>query len=164
MPIKQELEDRQALEKANFELKMKVIYLEDALKKYSVDDLQSSNNDMEEISRLETLVDEKNNEIEQKNVLILKANTAIEALKAEILRIRSEESEHVAYQNDLEERVKQLTDSESQIVADLNQKIFRLQNQMEEYKRNIKSESEEALIEKKQVKKIHYIVNFIYIY
>ena len=120
LSLNQDLKERQTLEKSNFDLKMTIFQLEDQLK--MAKEQQTFVITDEEIISLKT-------ELEQKNLLIMKAKAAIEALKAETIRVRNEEIENHKYQKDLEERIVLLTENEDTITAEFKRQFSKLETQ-----------------------------------
>lgn len=101
-------EARQVLEKANFDLKMKVFYLEESLKNSSKNDDGASDEARSENESLRYQLQDKNVELDQRNVLLGKAKKAMEGLKSQIEFLKSQDSDRSRRQNDLEERTSQL--------------------------------------------------------
>lgn len=137
LSLKNELEERQALEKANFELKMKVIQLEEALSKSSKMDAFKASSESSETTALKQQLESKNNELEQKNLLIAKAKKALEALealKSEALRLRSEEAEHKQIRRELEERLIALSTNESSMTVEFKKRFHELEVQFSSLK------------------------------
>jgi chromosome segregation ATPase len=92
--VREETERVASLERMNFDLKMKVFYMEEQMRKLSdsagqedaADELREQNN------QLRGDLEERTLEVEQRNALLVKAKQAIEALKAEVAKLRSEDS------------------------------------------------------------------------
>jgi hypothetical protein len=107
--LREEQEERQRLEKVNFDLKMKLFYQESSTKRSvsgQVDNLQSypaiaSSHSTEFMFQLE----EKSFELEQRNILLVRAKQAIEALKIELEKQRVDSSRRVT---DLDAQLKRL--------------------------------------------------------
>ena len=141
------LQERQNLEKANFDLKMKIFYLEDALKRFTGEDAdldgsgtgRGPNKSYEDMKKE---IEEKNNEIEQKNVLILKAKAAIEALKAETQKFKLDADENDNYTKSLEERCVKATENEIMITAEFKKQHLKLEGEFAQLRR----ENEEKTI------------------
>jgi chromosome segregation ATPase len=137
LSLKNELEERQALEKANFELKMKVIQLEEALSKSSKIDAFKTSSDTSEMVALRQQLESKSNELEQKNLLIAKAKKALEALetlKSQALQLRSEEAEHKQIRRELEERIIALSTNESTVTEEFKKRFHALEVQFSSLK------------------------------
>ena len=130
--LRRELEERQQLEKANFELKMKVLQLEDAFQvsrngdKVSASDADSAKT---EIMNLRLELDEKAIELEQRNILLLKAKAAIQALK-------SDKNKHQEEFSSLMNRKIELEGEFKRVKTEQDQMEQRYELQMEEFKRN----------------------------
>ena len=134
--LREEQEDRQRLEKANFDLKMKVYYLEENLKRYQdgednfdirVEQARS------EITSLKLQLEEKNTEVDQRNLLLIKAKSAIEALKSELERLRVESSG----KSDLEDRLKKLKQQNEDMETEYRAQISQLEAQLSTARQNL---------------------------
>ena len=134
LAYKHDMEERQSLEKSNFELKMKVFHLEDALKRIT----EGESND------LKAELEGKNVEIEQKNVLILKAKAAIQALKDENQRLSTEDSGNGEYQRMLEEKVQAMLENEKTITLEFKRQFSMVESQFKDLK-SAHAEKDEAL-------------------
>jgi chromosome segregation ATPase len=130
--LRDETDEKKRLEKHNLDLKMKVMYLEENMKK-----LSSSHNfgqhhhaDVESIeadlSALRLQLEEKEIELEQRNLLLMKAKGAIEGLKSEIARLKVDGSKQTV----LEERVQQLKISYELMESELKSNISQLELQL----------------------------------
>lgn len=126
--LKEEHDERQKLEKSNFDLKMRVYYLEEALKKFQDTDLGNSDNDelASEVSTLRLDLEEKKIELERRNLLLIKAKGAIETLKNEMERLKSENDGF----KDQEDRVHRLKQLNEHVEADYHAQIAELENQL----------------------------------
>lgn len=128
--LREEQEEKARLEKSNFDLKMKVYYLEESLKKMNegvhMHDMQSEHA-RTEINTLKLQLEEHQVDLEQRNLLLIKSKSAIEALKAEIERLRRE----VAQQQELEERVRRLKQLNDDTETDYRLQIAQLESQLE---------------------------------
>jgi len=131
LSLKHELEERQALEKANFELKMKVIQLEESLSKFSRAEIFAGASEAGETTTLRQQLESKTNELEQKNVLIAKAKTAIEALK-----LKDEGNTKTI--GELEEKVDALAVNERAITGEFKKQFDKLDAQF----KTLKSEND----------------------
>ncbi|KAJ1438837.1 hypothetical protein B484DRAFT_392077 [Ochromonadaceae sp. CCMP2298] len=127
--LREEQEEKQRLEKSNFDLKMKVYYLEEGLKRFQ-DGEEEHDGQYEtmrvERSKMKMEMEEKNIDIEQRNMLLLKSKSAIDALKMEIERLRAEGS----HSTDLEERVRRLKQLNDDMEGDLRGQISCLEQQL----------------------------------
>jgi hypothetical protein len=127
--LRDEQEEKQKLEKANFDLKMKVYYLEENLKRFhdgeNMNDVQTDNQKVE-ISKLKLQLEDKQIDLEQRNLLLIKSKNAIEALKNEIERLRNENDHH----QDLEDRIRKLKLLNEDIETDYRGQIAQLEQQL----------------------------------
>eukprot|EP01032_Pedospumella_encystans_P027948 gene27948-31570_t len=127
--LRDEQEEKQRLEKANFDLKMKVYYLEESLKRFqdgeNMSDVQTDNQKIE-ISKLKLQLEDKQIDLEQRNLLLIKSKNAIEALKTEIERLRNENDHH----HDLEDRIRRLKQLNEDIETDYRGQITQLEQQL----------------------------------
>jgi hypothetical protein len=159
--LRSENEDKEYLIKNNFDLKMKVYYLEENLRK--IKENGSSNSlmgvNMEYVEELKTnnlnlklQLDEKVIEMEQRNSLLIKAKTAIETLKSEINRLRSEANSDSNKSSDMEQKLRNLvrsneeTESKQRMrIEQLEMQIMTLQQALS-LKEHTTSNSEEKLV------------------
>jgi chromosome segregation ATPase len=127
--LREEQEEKQKLEKVNFDLKMKIYYLEESLKRFQdgeqVHDVQTDHF-KNEIHKLKLQLEEKQVDLEQRNLLLIKSKNAIESLKTEIERLRSECDHH----QDLEERVRRLKQLNDEVEADYRNQLSNLERQL----------------------------------
>jgi len=149
--LRDEQEDKQRLEKSNFDLKMKVYYLEESLKRFqdgeSMSDIQTDNQKVE-ISKLKLQLEDKQIDLEQRNLLLIKSKNAIEALKTEIERLRNENDHH----QDLEDRIRRLKQLNEDIEADYRGQITQLEQQLSSARQLVDSRTiEKATSEDKMV-------------
>ena len=128
--LREEHEEKQRIEKSNFDLKMKVYYLEENLKRYQdgehATDVQSEHLKIE-ISKLKLQLEDKQVDLEQRNLLLIKSKNAIEALKTEIERLRIDNN----HQQDLEERIRRLKQLNEDIENDYRTQITQLEQQLQ---------------------------------
>ena len=75
------------LKKENFDLKMKIFYMTERLKRSGVRD--SEEDLAEENVQQKMLIDEKDREITHRNRLLVQAKSAIDALKTELMETKS---------------------------------------------------------------------------
>ena len=140
--LKEEYEERQKLEKNNFELKMKIYYLEESLKRYQDgeqnNDLQSVNHQIE-IEKLKRQIDDKHIDLEQRNLLLMKSKNAIEALKIEVDRLR-QDNEHA---HDLEDRVRKLNQLNKDVENTYLEKISDMEFQLLSLRKVIENKDKE---------------------
>ena len=149
--LRDEQEEKQRLEKANFDLKMKVYYLEESLKRFqdgeNMSDVQTDNQKIE-ISKLKLQLEDKQIDLEQRNLLLIKSKNAIEALKTEIERLRNENDHH----HDLEDRIRRLKQLNEDIEADYRGQITQLEQQLSAARQMVDSKTiEKATSEDKMV-------------
>lgn len=134
------------LEKSNFDLKMKVYYLEEKLKTLNTTENDAIGPVHDQNWNGESLATPLCSqqcanlrfEIEQKNSLLWKAKGTIEQLKSELQRIRSAE----AQQEDLETRLLQLRDGNIALEEDFNRRHLAYEKQISDLRRQITDKSE----------------------
>jgi chromosome segregation ATPase len=92
--VRDEAERVASLERTNFDLKMKVFYMEEQMRKLSesANQADAAEDLREQNQQLRGDLEERTLEVEQRNALLVKAKQAIEALKAEVTKLRSEDS------------------------------------------------------------------------
>lgn len=165
--LRDEQEEKQRLEKSNFDLKMKVFYLEESLRRFQdgEDAIDSKSEKYRaDINRLQIQLEEKQVDLEQRNLLLMKAKSAIEALKSEIERMRNEaEQNHVL--EDRFRRLKQLNDNHE---SDHRVQVSQLEHQLAITRQALEAKDlERANLEDKMVSLRNFIVcfdNFFTIY
>lgn len=150
--LRDEQEEKQKLEKSNFDLKMKVYYLEESLKRFQdgehMTDVQSDHQRIE-ISKLKLQLEDKQVDLEQRNLLLIKSKNAIEALKTEIERLRNENDHH----QDLEDRIRRLKQLNDELEQDYRAQIAQLEQQLSSARQQIDSrEIEKSSAEDKAVR------------
>lgn len=155
--LRDEQEEKQKLEKSNFDLKMKVYYLEESLKRYqdgeNMVDAQSDHHKIE-ISKLKLQLEDKQIDLEQRNLLLIKSKNAIEALKTEIERLRNENDHH----QDLEDRIRRLKQLNDELEQDYRGQISQLEQQLSAARQQIDArEIEKSSAEDKAVSFIFYL-------
>eukprot|EP01038_Epipyxis_sp_PR26KG_P004415 gene4415-6242_t len=103
--MKDDLEERQQLERANFDLKMKIYFLEESLKRTHDHErgieLQTDRSRLE-ISNMKLLLEEKQIELDQRNLLLMKSKNAIESLKKENELLVQQRDDFIGKLNQLE--------------------------------------------------------------
>eukprot|EP00981_Chlorochromonas_danica_P002142 scaffold428_cov168-Ochromonas_danica.AAC.7 len=148
--LKEEYEERQRLERQNFDLKLRVFHLEETIKKLQDTEVRHEVNQgmvRSEVSDLKLQLEEKSIEVEQRDLLLMKAKSAIEAMKSELERCKQE----IEKQSDLEERIKRLRQMNDEIELDYKNQLYKLDaelassRQMVGYKEQEKSMLEEKL-------------------
>lgn len=142
--LREEQEEKSKLEKSNFDLKMKVYYLEESLKRYQdgedMNDSQSINYRME-IDKLKLLLEDKQVDLEQRNLLLMKSKNAIEALKTEIERLRQDNEHHY----ELEDRFRRLKQVNEDIEKDSKNQIVHIETQLNILRKSIETKDKERL-------------------
>lgn len=123
--LREEADEKQQLEKSNFDLKMKVYYLEENLRKLSSQTALGEDT-KGDVTSLKLQLEEKTIELEQRNLLLLKAKGAIEGLKGEVKRLKTESGKS----EDLEERVRALKQSNDNMEAEYRMQLTRLEHQL----------------------------------
>lgn len=129
--LKEEALIKAQLEKNNFDLKMRVYYLEEKLTKLASGEtgaalLAGGHHDDSLSNSLKLQVEEKNIELEQRNVLLLKAKTAIDNLKKEIDRNKIDQSK----QQELEDRLRRLKVAQDEMDADYKSQISEIEQHL----------------------------------
>jgi chromosome segregation ATPase len=140
-----EIEEKQKLEKDNFDLKMKVYYLEDALRQVSsgassgeVEELQSENN------QLRSKLQENAIDLEHRNTLLVKAKGAIEALKGEMERIRAQLEAKTSKEHQLNHQLHSVSRGGESSDENLRQRIAILETENSQLSKSL-TEKQEAL-------------------
>jgi chromosome segregation ATPase len=124
-------DEKSWLEKSNFDLKMKVYYLEENLKKMMDSGAESASDELKnEIASLRLQLEERNIEVEQRNALLLKAKAAIEALKSEIGKLRDEKSTENSRQEEYEFKLRQVQRQSEDAESKYRAQIDRLESQI----------------------------------
>lgn len=140
-----DFEDKQRQEKHLFDMKMKIFNLEDNLKQQ-----QEQGQTREafherakaELGDLKLQLEEKEIELEQRNLLLLKAKSAIETLKNEIDRLRSTEIQ----QGHVEEQLTKLKQMNENVEQDYKLQIQLLQNELQKIKQSLVLKEKENTI------------------
>lgn len=81
--VRKEQEEKQKLEKENFDMKIKLYHLEETVRNLNHEGGFSEEN-RASISHLTLLIDQKELELRERNILLRKANGTIESLKTEV--------------------------------------------------------------------------------
>jgi ribosomal protein L31E len=145
--LRSEEEERQTLEKANFDLKMKVFHLESNIRRLTNGD--SFNSENMDIISLTNEVDQKNSELEHRNSLLVKAKSAIENLKEELAKHREIEKDR---QDEVDQRVNMIKKSYEEVESRYRIQFSELENQLLEArmmlatKDHLQAESDERLV------------------
>ena len=157
--LREEHEEKQRLEKSNFDLKMKVYYLEENLKRYQdgehAGDAQTEHQRLE-IGKLKLQLEDKQVDLEQRNLLLIKSKNAIEALKVEIERLRNENN----HQQDLEDRIRRLKQLNEDIENDYRSQINQLEQQLVSARQLADSKEIEKATSEDKVVCLIYHVNY----
>lgn len=161
--LRDEQEEKQKLEKNNFDLKMKVYYLEESLKRFQdgehMTDAQSDHQKIE-ISKLKLQLEDKQIDLEQRNLLLIKSKNAIEALKTEIERLRNENDHH----QDLEDRIRRLKQLNDELEQDYRTQISQLEQQLSTARQQIDSREIEKSSAEDKVVNLHFAVSFVVVF
>ncbi|KAJ1425263.1 hypothetical protein B484DRAFT_397985 [Ochromonadaceae sp. CCMP2298] len=140
--LREEQEEKQRLEKQCFDLKMRIYYLEESLKRFQdgeqVHDAQSENLKVE-VSKMRLKLEERAVDLEQRNLLLVKSKNAIDALKTELERLRAESDVHA----DLEERVHKMKSANDNLESDFNTQVGSLEEKLKSARRTVSSVEEE---------------------
>eukprot|EP00602_Paraphysomonas_sp_CaronLab_P000508 CAMPEP_0185020024 /NCGR_PEP_ID=MMETSP1103-20130426/2612_1 /TAXON_ID=36769 /ORGANISM="Paraphysomonas bandaiensis, Strain Caron Lab Isolate" /LENGTH=1277 /DNA_ID=CAMNT_0027550661 /DNA_START=67 /DNA_END=3897 /DNA_ORIENTATION=+ len=142
--LKTEIEEKQQLEKENFDLKMKVYYLENNIRQITdgvpvseVDDLRSEN------SMLRIQLEDSYADLEQRNSLLVKAKGAIEALKGELDNVKAKLDSQLHTEQD--------TSALHRTISSKNDEIYHLKQDLNECRMSLDSARED--IEKLSVER-----------
>ena len=124
-----EQEEIYKLEKENFDLKLRIFHLEESIRKHSPlkeDRVAEIRENQSDSSNLILTIQEKNAELEQRNNLLMKAKSAIEALKYEVDRLRKGTSS----ESSLQQECDNLQHKYELIAAENDHNIRALKNQI----------------------------------
>ena len=125
--LKSEIEEKQKLEKENFDLKMKIYYLEDNLRQVGN---SGASNEMDELRaenmNLRLKIEEQTIDLDQRNSLLMKAKGAIESLKSELDKLKVQLNEMKARENELQSQVRSLADMGSSTDSEYRQEVASL--------------------------------------
>lgn len=138
-------EEKQKLEKQNFEQKMKIFHLEEQLKQQQEQGSTKDtfhNRTKSELSDLKLQLEEKEIELEQRNLLLLKAKNAIETLKSEIDRLKSTDIQ----QHQLEEQLNKLKQMNDNVEQEYRVQLQLLQNELTKTKESLTLKTKENSI------------------
>lgn len=127
--LRDEVDEKQRIEKENIDLKLKLAQLEENLKRAAHQSTyRPQHSDLEsEVSSLRLHLEEREIELEQRNLLLLKAKGAIEGLKSEIHRLKADGGKQIL----LEERVQQLKLSYDLMESELKGSISQLEQNLQ---------------------------------
>jgi len=119
--LRDETEERERLEAANFDLKLRIHHLEDALKRFTNTD--SMGVEIEEVTsentNLKMQVHQQKLELQERNIVLGKAKTAIEVLKPETERLRAIEKDAQMLTNKSDKTVQELKESKDRLISKL---------------------------------------------
>jgi chromosome segregation ATPase len=150
--LKDDLEDKHRLERQNFDLKLKVFHLEESIKKMQEAEFKhqvSNGTARSEVYDLKLQLEEKEIELEQRNLLLMKAKAAIETMKNELDRSKSE----IAKQLDLEDRIKRLKQMNDEIELDYKAQLMKLEAEVNAMRQAMSfKEQERSMLEEKLVR------------
>lgn len=150
--LKDEYEERQRLERQNFDLKLKVFHLEENIKKLQDVEVRHEVNSgivRSEVSDLRLQLEEKDIELEQRNLLLMKAKAAIESMRQDLDNSRRD----LEKQFDLEERVKRLKQMNDDIELDYKNQLLKLETELNSTRQSLGiREQEKSLLEEKVVR------------
>ncbi len=139
--MKDDQDQLQKLQKMNFDMKLRIFYLEERLAKLAPGNSQPSVVALEEdLFQQRMLCEEKTNELEERNILLIKARNAIESLQAdlELAKAESEEMQndtnHPLVQEKEMELLKStnLLEEKENIILSQNNKINEMETKIEE--------------------------------
>jgi chromosome segregation ATPase len=149
--VKEDAEEKQRLEKQNFELRMKIFHLEEQLKKYHDSEQRnelSNNHSKNELHNLRVKNEELQIEIEQRELLMVKASTMINTLKQELDRCKDQ----VLQQEEFELKFQQLKLSHQQVIDEMKQQLQQMELQLQQHQFTISAtEKEKNKLEEKLV-------------
>jgi centrosomin len=142
--LKNEIEEKQKLEKDNFDLKMKIYYLEESLRQQSssgesnqeLEDLRSENR------QLRNKVQENAVDLEHRNTLLVKAKGAIEALKQEMERIRGQLDEKIQKEHHLHHQLQSVSQDRDSQDENLLNRIESLESENRHLTHTLQEKSE----------------------
>lgn len=149
--LKDEVEERQRLERQNFDLKLKVFHLEETIKKLQDVEVRNevhSGMARSELSDLRLQLEEKNIELEQRDLYLVKAKAAIETLKVDLERARQD----LDKQADVEDRIRRLKQMNDEIELDYKNQLLRLEAELNQSRQNVGlKHQEKSMLEEKIV-------------
>lgn len=147
--LKGEADEKLRLERNNFDLKLKVFHLEEALKKMQDTEVRYEvNNGMarSEASDLRLQLEEKEIQLEQRDLLLMKAKATLENMRGELQRSKLENEK----QADLEERMKRLKSMNDDIESDYRTQLQKLEAELAAARQTVGlRDQEKSLLEEK---------------
>lgn len=126
---KDELDEKQRLEKINFEQKMRIYHLEESLKKYQDGEHRyemSATSAKAEVHDLKLRLEEMQIEVEQRELLMVKASGVINTLKSELDRCK----DSMEKQEELEKKVHGLKLSNEELAQEFRSQLNDLEAEL----------------------------------
>lgn len=151
--LKEEAQVKAALEKSNFDLKMKVFYLEEKLQRLlAASGVEGGagkvlGDEGSVVNSLRLQLEEKNIELEQRNVLLTKAKNAIESLKKELERNKGEQGRFL----EMEDRVRRLKLANDEMDAEYKAQLAELEQQLSASRSTVHSKEQQRVTLQNQV-------------
>lgn len=145
-----EIQDKQRLEKQNFELKMKIYHLEDTIHTLQEKEIQrqaASSQHSSEINDLKLLLEERNLELEERNLILIKAKNAMEILKTELQRSQLD----AAKQTELQEKILSLKQMNDEIERDYKQQLTTYEHEIKSSKQTVNLKEQEISVLEDQI-------------
>lgn len=146
----EEIQEKQRLEKQNFELKMKIYHLEDTIHSFQEKEIQRQATvaqNTSEINDLKLLLEERNLELEERNLILIKAKNAMEILKTELQRSQLD----AAKQSELQEKVHSLKQMNEEIERDYKQQLTSYEQEIKNGKSTINLKEQEIAVLEDQI-------------
>jgi hypothetical protein len=145
--FREELDVKQRLEKQNFEMKMRIYHLEESLKKFQDGEHrhdQAASTAKAEVHDLKIKMEEMQIELEQRELLMVKASGVINTLKQELDRCK----EGLERQEELEQKVRGLKHSNDDIAHEFRGQLIAREKEVNELRQQLMlKEQEKAQIE-----------------
>lgn len=140
--FREDLDEKQRLEKQNFELKMRIYHLEENLKKFQ--DSEHRQDAMTtaakaEVHDLNIKLEEMQIELEQRELLMVKASGVINTLKQELDRCK----ESLDRQDELELKIRGLKHSNEDIAHEFRGQIISLEKELQEHRQQLMLKEQE---------------------
>eukprot|EP01040_Poterioochromonas_malhamensis_P010345 gene10345-11253_t len=148
-----EIQDKQRLEKQNFELKMKIYHLEDTIHTLQEKEIQrqaASSQHSSEINDLKLLLEERNLELEERNLILIKAKNAMEILKTELQRSQLD----AAKQTELQEKILSLKQMNDEIERDYKQQLTTYEHDIKSSKQTVNLKEQEISVLEDQIRQL----------
>jgi hypothetical protein len=142
-----DFDEKAKLEKQNFDLKMRIYYLEENLHKLEETNYQrelNSNDHTSKLTDLKLQLEEKNIELEQRNLLLVKAKNAMEILKNECQQLKNDHSKQI----ELEQKMHSLKEMNYEIEKDYQKQLDECKSEIHLLKQKCsRKDSELSLLE-----------------